>query len=115
MVYVYNSFANRGMTYVDSIPGSDTTAAGWRNTCAATDTRIGSEVGANFFSGTMDNIRVYALPISDIKMKQLYYNGFVTGCSTGGGYTVETACPVCPHADIYMDDGNCGKRLCASC
>ncbi len=117
-VYVYNSFAYpaaKGMTYVDSIPGSDVTAAGWRNVCATTDTRIGSEVGANFFSGTMDNVRVYNLPISDIKMKQLYYNGFISGCSTGIGYTVEVACPVCPHAATYVDDGNCGKRLCAAC
>lgn len=50
------------------------------------------------------------------KMPQLYYNGFITGCSSGNtGYTVEAACPACPHTDIYMDDGNCGKRLCVAC
>ncbi len=113
--YVYNSVTNKGKTYVDGIPGSDTTAAAWRNTCATTDTRVGSEVGANFFNGTMDNIRVYAMPISDVKMKQLYYNGYVTGCYTGAGYTTEAACPTCPHGDVYVDDGNCGKKLCVAC
>ncbi len=115
-VYVYNSISNRGMTFVDSISGSDATAAGWRNTCSSTDVRLGSEVGANYFSGTMDNIRVYAMPISDVKMKQLYYSGFVTGCSTGNtGYTIESACPACPRSASYVDDGNCGMKMCAAC
>lgn len=112
VAYVYNNIANSGMTYVDSVPGSSNTAVTWRNTCSTTDTRIGSEVGANYFSGTVDNLRVYNLPISDVKMKQLYYNGFMTGCSTGGGYTMQIGCPACPAADTYVDDGNCGKRLC---
>ncbi len=115
VAYVYNSITGIGTTYVDGATGTSTTAVVWRNTCATTDTRIGSEVGSNYFKGTIDNVRVYNLPISDVKIKQLYYNGFITGCNTGAGYSMEVSCPACPRSESYVDDGNCGKKRCAPC
>ncbi len=57
------------------------------------------------------------LPIFDLKMKQLYCNGFVTGCyMDNGGYAQETTCTgVCGPGGTtyaYVDDGNCGKKMC---
>src|SRR3989344_1190719 len=73
IVYVYNG--STGRFYIDGKIQSDTTAATWRNICAATNVRIGSLISSEYFDGQIDDVRVYKYALSADQVKNVINEG----------------------------------------